>query len=195
MSARFKSLTWKQTTLVVFSALFFAVAIFIVEVALVGVSARQQLMVAQEELLDSIEQPAANAVWALDDNLATQTLEGVLKVEHVGEAVIELDDGSMFVSMNNPFTDNPLVRKLSEKLFGDLKQISRTLYRPSFFEGTEKQQIIGTLTIFYNTQELTDSLFSQLRFSFLATLARALLVTMALSIIFHRFLTDRKSVV
>ncbi|MCG9712006.1 EAL domain-containing protein [Shewanella insulae] len=189
MSARFKSLTWKQTTLVVFSALFFAVAIFIVEVALVGVSARQQLIVAQEELLDSIEQPAANAVWALDDNLATQTLEGVLKVEHVSEAVIELDDASMFVSMNNPSSDNPLVRKLSKKLFGDLKEISRTLYRPSFFEGTEQQQIIGTLTIVYNTQELTDSLFSQLRFSFLATLARALLVTMALSIIFHRFLT------
>lgn len=82
---------------------FFAIAIFIVEIALVGVSARQQLIAAQDELLDSIEQPAANAVWALDDNLATQTLEGVLKVEHVGEALIELDDGSMFVSINNPF--------------------------------------------------------------------------------------------
>ncbi|WP_394204790.1 EAL domain-containing protein [Shewanella waksmanii] len=190
MSASFKSLTWKQTSLVVFSALFFAIAIFIVEIALVGVSARQQLIEAQNELLDSVEQPTANAVWALDDNLAKQTLEGVLKVEHVGSSVIELDDGSMFVSISNPRSQNDLFKDLSSKLFGDLKEISRTLYRPFYFEGTDKQQIIGTLTIFYNTQELTDSLFSQLRFSFLATLARALLITLVLSIVFHRFLTQ-----
>ncbi|QLE86373.1 EAL domain-containing protein [Shewanella sp. Scap07] len=190
MSASFKSLTWKQTSLVVFSALFFAIAIFIVEIALVGVSARQQLIEAQNELLNSVEQPTANAVWALDDNLAKQTLEGVLKVEHVGSSVIELDDGSMFVSISNPQSSNDLFKDLSSKLFGDLKEISRTLYRPFYFEGTDKQQVIGTLTIFYNTQELTDSLFSQLRFSFLATLARALLITLVLSIVFHRFLTQ-----
>ncbi|WP_076412790.1 EAL domain-containing protein [Shewanella sp. UCD-KL12] len=189
MTARFKSLTWKQTSLVVFSALFFAVAIFIVEIALVGVSARDELKDSQKELLDSVEQPASNAVWALDDNLAKQTLEGVLKVEHVGSAVIELDDGSMFVSVASPITPQNIFAQLSKKLFGDLKEISRSLYRPLYFNETEKQQLIGTLTIFYDTQELTDSLFSQLRFSLGATLARALLITLLLSIVFHRFLT------
>lgn len=189
MTARFKSLTWKQTSLVVFSALFFAVAIFIVEIALVGVSARDELKDSQKELLDSVEQPASNAVWALDDNLAKQTLEGVLKVEHVGSAVIELDDGSMFVSVASPITPQNIFAQLSNKLFGDLKEISRSLYRPLYFNETEKQQLIGTLTIFYDTQELTDSLFSQLRFSLGATLARALLITLLLSIVFHRFLT------
>lgn len=173
-----------------FSLHFFRDSDFIVEIALVGVSARQQLIEAQNELLNSVEQPTANAVWALDDNLAKQTLEGVLKVEHVGSSVIELDDGSMFVSISNPQSSNDLFKDLSSKLFGDLKEISRTLYRPFYFEGTDKQQVIGTLTIFYNTQELTDSLFSQLRFSFLATLARALLITLVLSIVFHRFLTQ-----
>lgn len=74
MSENFKSLTWKQSILVVFSALFFAIAIFIIEIALVAISAREQLKASQEELLDSVEQPAANAAWALDDNLAEQTL-------------------------------------------------------------------------------------------------------------------------
>ncbi|MCG9697332.1 EAL domain-containing protein [Shewanella sp. Isolate11] len=189
MSARFKSLTWKQSTLVVFSALFFAIAIFLVEVALVCFSARQQLTASQNELLDSIEHPAANAVWALDDNLASQTLEGVLKVDHVGSAIIKLDDGSIFVSMSHPSNRNVLVQRLSEKLFGDLKQMSRTLYRPSFFNGENRQQIIGQIIVSYNTQELTHTLFTQLRFSFLATLARALLITLVLSILFHRFLT------
>ncbi len=189
MTAKFKSLTWKQTSLVVFSALFFAVAIFIVEIALVGVSARDELKDSQKELLDSVEQPASNAVWALDDNLAKQTLEGVLKVEHVGSAVIELDDGSMFVSVASPLSPLNIFDQLSKKLFGDLKEISRSLYRPLYFNETEKQQLIGTLTIFYDTQELTDSLFSQLRFSLGATLARALLITLLLSIVFHRFLT------
>ncbi|VEE63092.1 biofilm formation regulator HmsP [Shewanella putrefaciens] len=190
MTGRFKSLTWKQTNLVVFTALFFAIAIFIVEIALV-VSTKQQLTTTQQELLDSVEQPAANAVWALDDNLARQTLEGAIKVEHVGSAVIELDDGSMFVSVsNNKKNNSQTFISLSNKLFDDLKEISRPLYRPFYFEGTQKQQLIGTLTIFYDTQELTNTLFSQLRFSFFATLARALLLTLVLSVVFHRFLTQ-----
>ncbi|MDH0447630.1 MULTISPECIES: putative bifunctional diguanylate cyclase/phosphodiesterase [Shewanella] len=191
MTGRFKSLTWKQTNLVVFTALFFAIAIFIVEIALVVVSTKQQLTTTQQELLDSVEQPAANAVWALDDNLARQTLEGAIKVEHVGSAVIELDDGSMFVSVsNNKKNNSQTFISLSNKLFDDLKEISRPLYRPFYFEGTQKQQLIGTLTIFYDTQELTNTLFSQLRFSFFATLARALLLTLVLSVVFHRFLTQ-----
>ena len=191
MTARFKSLTWKQTNLVVFTALFFAVAIFFVEITLVVASAKQQLVDTQQELLNSVEQPAANAVWALDDNLAKQTLEGVLKVEHVGSAVIELDDGSMFVSVTNNrnvYSDNFLT--LSNKLFGSLKEISRPLYRPFYFEGTKKQQLIGSLTVFYDTQELTNTLFSQLQVGFFATLARALFLTLVLSVVFHRFLTQ-----
>lgn len=191
MTGRFKSLTWKQTNLVVFTALFFAIAIFIVEIALVVVSTKQQLTTTQQELLDSVEQPAANAVWALDDNLARQTLEGAIKVEHVGSAVIELDDGSMFVSVsNNRANNSQTFVSLSNQLFDDLKEISRPLYRPFYFEGTQKQQLIGTLTIFYDTQELTNTLFSQLRFSFFATLARALLLTLVLTVVFHRFLTQ-----
>ncbi|MCT7945847.1 putative bifunctional diguanylate cyclase/phosphodiesterase [Shewanella septentrionalis] len=191
MTGHFKSLTWKQTNLVVFTALFFAIAIFIVEIALVVVSTKQQLTTTQQELLDSVEQPAANAVWALDDNLARQTLEGAIKVEHVGSAVIELDDGSMFVSVsNNKKNNSQTFISLSNKLFDDLKEISRPLYRPFYFEGTQQQQLIGTLTVFYDTQELTNTLFSQLRFSFFATLARALLLTLVLSVVFHRFLTQ-----
>ncbi|MGI1943445.1 putative bifunctional diguanylate cyclase/phosphodiesterase [Shewanella glacialipiscicola] len=191
MTSRFKSLTWKQTNLVVFTALFFAIVIFIIEIALVVVSTKQQLTTTQQELLNSVEQPAANAVWALDDNLARQTLEGAIKVEHVSSAVIELDDGSMFVSVsNNKKNDSLTFSSISNKLFNNLKEISRPLYRPFYFEGTQKQQLIGTLTVFYDTQELTNSLFSQLQFSFFATLIRALLLTLVLSVVFHRFLTQ-----
>ncbi|CAM3307419.1 putative bifunctional diguanylate cyclase/phosphodiesterase [Shewanella violacea] len=192
MTASFKSLTWKQTCLVVFSALFFAIAIFIVEIALVGVTTRDELKASQQELLDSVEQPASNAVWALDDNLAKQTLEGVLKVAHVGSAVIELEDGSMFVSVASAVSSPNMFDQLSKNLFSGLREISRPLYRPQYrpfnFKDTDPQ-LIGTLTIFYNTQELTDSLFLQLRFSLIATLIRALLITLVLSIVFHRFLT------
>lgn len=190
MTDSFKSLTWKQTNLVVFTALFFAVAIFIVEIALVVISTKQQLTTTQQELLDSVEQPVANAVWALDDNLARQTLEGAIKVEHVSSAVIELDDGTMFVSVSHNKNNSQTFISLSNTLFDDLKEISRLLYRPFYFEGTQQQQLIGTLTIFYDTQELTNTLFSQLRFSFFATLARALLLTLVLSVVFHRFLTQ-----
>ena len=191
MTSRFKSLTWKQTNLVVFTALFFAIVIFIIEIALVVVSTKQQLTATQQELLNSVEQPAANAVWALDDNLARQTLEGAIKVEHVSSAVIELDDGSMFVSVsNNKKNDSLTFSSISNKLFNNLKEISRPLYRPFYFEGTQKQQLIGTLTVFYDTQALTNSLFSQLQFSFFATLIRALLLTLVLSVVFHRFLTQ-----
>ncbi|WP_220733556.1 putative bifunctional diguanylate cyclase/phosphodiesterase, partial [Shewanella morhuae] len=161
------------------------------EIALVVVSTKQQLTTTQQELLNSVEQPAANAVWALDDNLARQTLEGAIKVEHVSSAVIELDDGSMFVSVsNNKKNDSLTFTSIGNKLFNNLKEISRPLYRPFYFEGTQKQQLIGTLTVFYDTQELTNSLFSQLQFSFFATLIRALLLTLVLSVVFHRFLTQ-----
>ncbi|NKF49712.1 EAL domain-containing protein [Shewanella sp. WXL01] len=191
MNASFKSLTWKQTNLVVFTALFFAIAIFIVEIALVVISTKQQLTASQQELLDSVEQTTANAVWSLDDKLANQTLEGIIKVDHVGSAVIELDDGSLFVSAANEAAElSENYYMLSTKLFGGLKEISRPLYRPFYFEGSKQQQLIGTLTIFYDTQKLTNSLFDQLQLSFIATLARALLLTLVLTVVFHRFLTQ-----
>ncbi|WP_345869825.1 EAL domain-containing protein [Shewanella algae] len=190
-TARFKSLTWKQTNLVVFTALFFAVAIFIIEILIVVTTERQSLISSQQELLDSVEQPAANAVWALDDNLARQTLEGVMKVDHVGSAKITLDDNSLFVNLGSSRPEpSDTFGDISLKLFGDLKQISRPLQRPFYFEGVQKEQLIGTLTINYDTRELTQSLISQLQFSFAATLARALFLTLVLSIVFHRFLTQ-----
>ncbi|MBO2568505.1 EAL domain-containing protein [Shewanella algae] len=190
-TARFKSLTWKQTNLVVFTALFFAVAIFIIEILIVVTTERQSLISSQQELLDSVEQPAANAVWALDDNLARQTLEGVMKVDHVGSAKITLDDNSLFVNLGSSRPEpSDTFGDISLKLFGDLKQISRPLQRPFYFEGAQKEQLIGTLTINYDTRELTQSLISQLQFSFAATLARALFLTLVLSIVFHRFLTQ-----
>ncbi|HDS1207989.1 D-glycero-D-manno-heptose 7-phosphate kinase [Shewanella algae] len=190
-TARFKSLTWKQTNLVVFTALFFAVAIFIIEILIVVTTERHSLISSQQELLDSVEQPAANAVWALDDNLARQTLEGVMKVDHVGSAKITLDDNSLFVNLGSSRPEpSDTFGDISLKLFGDLKQISRPLQRPFYFEGAQKEQLIGTLTINYDTRELTQSLISQLQFSFAATLARALFLTLVLSIVFHRFLTQ-----
>ncbi|ARD23427.1 putative bifunctional diguanylate cyclase/phosphodiesterase [Shewanella japonica] len=191
MTPRFKSLTWKQTNLVVFTALFFAIAIFVVEIALVVVTTKQQLTASQEELLNSVEQTASNAVWALDDKQTEQTLEGIIKIDNISSAVITLDDGSLFVTASNQpkqFSEN--YDNLSHFLFKDLNEISRPLYRPFYFEGNKKQQLIGTLTIFYNTQEMTNNLFNQLQLGFIATLARALLLTLVLTIVFHRFLTQ-----
>jgi diguanylate cyclase (GGDEF)-like protein len=191
MTARFKSLTWKQTNLVVFTALFFAIAIFIVEIALVVITTKQQLTAEQQELLNSVEQITTNSVWSLDDKLASQTLEGIIKVDNVGSAVIELDDGSLFVSEANQYAAFPnSYISLSNRLFGDLKEISRPLYRPFYFEDNKQQQLIGTLTIFYDTQKLTAKLFNQLQLGLIATLARALLLTLVLTVVFHRFLTQ-----
>jgi diguanylate cyclase (GGDEF)-like protein len=191
MTARFKSLTWKQTNLVVCTALFFAIAIFIVEIALVVITTKQQLTAEQQELLNSVEQITTNSVWSLDDKLASQTLEGIIKVDNVGSAVIELDDGSLFVSEANQSAAFPnRYISLSKRLFGDLKEISRPLYRPFYFEDNKQQQLIGTLTIFYDTQKLTAKLFNQLQLGLIATLARALLLTLVLTVVFHRFLTQ-----
>ncbi|PKG55034.1 D-glycero-D-manno-heptose 7-phosphate kinase [Shewanella sp. Choline-02u-19] len=188
----FKSLTWKQTILVVSSTLFFAVAIFLVEISLAFVNARQQLIATQQELLDSVEQPAANAVWAMDETLAAQTIQGLLKVDNIDSATIELDDGSRFVAVNSTPSakTSTLFQGISDELFGDLNQISRSLYRPFFTSSRYKKEIIGKLTLNYDVQELTSSLFSTLRYSLWATLARAFLLTLVLSIVFHRFLTQ-----
>lgn len=113
----------------------------------------------------------------------------MIKVHHVVSAVIELDDGSVFVSVSSPHSHPNIFETLSHTLFDDLKDNSRYLLWPFSFEDTEQQQFIGTLTIFYDTQVLTDSLFSQLKFSLFATLTRTLLITLVLSMIFHRFLT------
>ncbi|MGS0826763.1 putative bifunctional diguanylate cyclase/phosphodiesterase [Shewanella sp. 0m-8] len=192
MEQRFKSLTWKQTILVVSATLFFAVAIFLIEISLLVINARHELTDTQRELLDSVEQPATNAVWALDDVLAVQTIQGILKVEHVSSAIMDLEDGSRFVLVSNgPGAANAEVySEISAALFGDFKQLSRSLYRPFYVDSNGNEELIGTLTVFYDTQELTSSLISTLRFSLWATLARAFLLTLVLSVLFHRFLTQ-----
>ncbi|WP_028769135.1 putative bifunctional diguanylate cyclase/phosphodiesterase [Shewanella fidelis] len=192
MKERFKSLTWKQTILVVSATLFFAVAIFIVEILLLVREARDELKVNQHELLDSVEQPATNAIWALDDILAAQTIQGLLKVEHVQSAILELDDSTPFVSVNNGAfpIQAQIFQNISTQLFGDLKLISRELYRPFYIDNSGNEEMIGTLIVSYDTLGLTNSLLSTLRFNLWATLARAFLLTLLLSIIFHRFLTQ-----
>lgn len=187
----FKSLTWKQTILVVSSTLFFAFAIFLVEISLVFVNERQQLISTQQELLNSVEQPATNAVWAMDETLAAQTIQGLLKVDNIGSATIELDDKSLFVVVknSNDVQISGLFTKISKELFGDLNQVSRLLYRP-ISTNNYQQELIGQLTVHYDVQKLTLSLFSTLRYSLWATLTRAFLLTLLLSIVFHRFLTQ-----
>ncbi|MBR9726474.1 EAL domain-containing protein [Shewanella intestini] len=191
MKSGFKSLTWKQTKLVVFTALFFAIAIFLIEIALVAINTKQQLTSSQQELLDSVEQTTTNAVWSLDDKLAKQTLQGIIKVDNIGSALITLDDGSLFVSASNrPVISTDSYQAFSQRLFGTLKQIERPLYRPFYFEGSQKQQLIGTLTVNYDTKRLTAHLIDQLQLGFIATLARAFLLTLVLTVVFHRFLTQ-----
>ncbi|MFQ6370110.1 putative bifunctional diguanylate cyclase/phosphodiesterase [Shewanella sp. YIC-542] len=188
---RFRSLTWKQTNLVVFTALFFAIAISIVEILLLVTSEREALQSSQTEVLDSIEQPVENAVWALDDHLARQTLEGLLKIDYVSSAVITLDDGSLFVSVGNatPLPDD-LFSAVSLKLFGEFQQVSRQLYEPAYLGHRQAPQMIGTLQINYSPRALTQTLSNRLQMSFIATLTRALLITLVLSLLFHRFLTQ-----
>ncbi|MEZ9197161.1 putative bifunctional diguanylate cyclase/phosphodiesterase [Shewanella sp. 10N.286.54.B9] len=188
----FKSLTWKQTILVVSSTLFFAFAIFLVEISLVFVEERQQLMSTQQELLNSVEQPTTNAVWAMDETLAAQTIQGLLKVDNIGSATITLDDNSLFVAVNNTshIETSGLFIKISNELFGDLEQVSRLLYRPNYTNNEPNKEIIGELTLHYDVQQLTRSLFSSLSYSLWGTLARAFLLTLVLSIVFHRFLTQ-----
>ena len=188
----FKSLTWKQTILVVSSTLFFAFAIFLVEISLVFVEERQQLMSTQQELLNSVEQPATNAVWAMDETLAAQTIQGLLKVDNIGSATIMLDDNSRFVAVRNSshIASSRLFIKISNELFGDLNQVSRLLYRPNYTNNEPNKEIIGELTLHYDVQQLTRSLFSSLSYSLWGTLARAFLLTLVLSIVFHRFLTQ-----
>ncbi|MCG9728816.1 EAL domain-containing protein [Shewanella sp. Isolate13] len=192
MKESFKSLTWKQTVLLVSSTLFFAVAIFLIEIFLLVTDTREELSLTQRELIDSFEQPAINAIWALDDLLAAQTIQGILKVKHVSSALLELEDGSRFVSVNNgaPAANPEFFIKISSELFGDLKEVSRSLYRPFYTDANGNKELIGTLTVFYDTQELTSALISSLRFSLWATLARAFLLTLVLSVVFHRFLTQ-----
>ncbi|MDO6619008.1 bifunctional diguanylate cyclase/phosphodiesterase [Shewanella sp. 6_MG-2023] len=191
MPPQFKSLTWKQTNLVVFTALFFAIAIFIVELALVVITTKQQIQASQQELVNSVEQTISNVVWALDDKQTQQNLEGIVKIDDIRSAIITLDDNSLYVEASHQAKRYPTYYdSLSYLLFDELKEISRPLYRPHYFEGDKKQQQIGTLSIHYDIQAMTNNLFNRLQLSFIATLARALLLTLVLTIVFHRFLTQ-----
>ena len=191
MKERFKSLTWKQTILVVSATLFFAITVFIIEISILVMQARQELSNTQHELLDSVEQPATNAVWALDNVLASQTIRGLLNVEYVDSAVLKFEDLSVFVSVNKPAHSDThaYFKAISALLFDDKKQISRELFRPFYLDSKGDKELIGTLTIDYDTQQLTNSLFLSLKFRLIATLIRAFLLTLLLSVVFHRFLT------
>ncbi|WP_299007926.1 EAL domain-containing protein [uncultured Shewanella sp.] len=189
MKRQFKSLTWKQTMLVITTALFFAIAIFLIEIIFVAVDARRSLIKEQSELLDSIEEPIANAVWVLDDDLAKQIINGILKVPHIQSSKIELEDGELFVSASNPTGERTFFIGLSDKLFGDLAELSQPISPPTYVQRTHKDVIIGTVYFTFDIQALTHDLFVQLQLSLWATLAGALLLTLVLSLVFHSFLT------
>ncbi|MCH1925065.1 EAL domain-containing protein [Shewanella sp. C32] len=187
---RFKSLTFKQTILVVFTALFFAIAIFMLEVFMVVKAGTAELKQDQQELLDSVEQPLENALWGINVELGTQTLEGVLKVDHVASAEVLQDDNVLFVKAGEARSNKgDFLEVIGNQLFAPYEQVTRPLMSPSGFDN-RSPELIGTLYINYDPRELAESLFDQLKLSFFATLARALFITLVLSYIFHRFLTQ-----
>ncbi|WP_407695830.1 bifunctional diguanylate cyclase/phosphodiesterase [Shewanella avicenniae] len=173
------------------TALFFAFAIFIVEVLMLVKVQTETLENAQQELLDSVEHPLESAVWAFDRALAEQTLEGILNVDYIASAKVLLDNSEKFVNLDNRVDETAdIYLAIGSRLFGPLKQVSRDLYNPPESSINKKPQHIGTLYIDYDTRDLAKALFSQLQMSFFATLARALFITLVLSFIFHRFLTQ-----
>jgi diguanylate cyclase (GGDEF)-like protein len=182
------SLTFRQARKVAAVTLAIGVVIYVFSVLRWVQLERQELRDFQRQVIHSAAAPASDAAWYLDGSLAARTLDGILALEQVRAAAVRLDDGSVLAADSGMVDDySPLTRAIAAVTFNDLREVSHELVRQ--WPGEAKPEKLGTLSVEFDTLAVASRALHVFGTRFWEILLQTLLVAIAISLTFHRFLT------
>ncbi|MGB0895251.1 MAG: EAL domain-containing protein [Parashewanella sp.] len=189
------SLTWKQTYLVLVTVLCFATTIFCIELISSLITEKQKIVQQKKQLINGFQDLASEHAQTSDIQWAEYIIERSLNQAWVSAAHIELSSNGQQISASKPNKQpNKIIDELSLLLLSNLPEDPELIYRYSGLS-VEKVSLsnqvapFARLSLSYNRQLITKQLIQHLKRIFTITMLSALVLTIALSYVFHHFLT------
>lgn len=139
------------------------------------------------QTLALIRDPATQAIFNLDEELAGQVLEGLFQLEALTSASIRHPNGESLATRSGELADTSY-RPLTDFFFGATRTYSISLNR---IMDTEREQFIdyGELTLVYDTFPGANNWLERSAVTLVVGIARALLAAFAVFLLIHWLLT------
>ena len=189
-----RSLATRQAACAVLAACLIGLLLTVLELGWATWRERGKAAALVEQMLDLVEGSAATAAWNADDGLAAQIGASALSIDAVSGIEIGLSPAdplwTRFRTDNGWSTHNPDTTKpetLGALVFGDLAIGERLLYRP--LPNGRSEPAIGILRIHLDMRRISADYIAFVLSALLGGTARNLLLGLALTLVFHRFLT------
>lgn len=139
------------------------------------------------QTLALIRDPATQAIFSVDEELAEQVLEGLFELDALISASISHPDGDQLASRSSQLADSSY-RPLTDFFFGTSRTYSTSLNRIVDARG-ETAIDYGELTLVYDTFPRANNWIERSAVTLAVGIARALLAAFAAFILIHWLLT------
>lgn len=189
-----RSLAMRQAACAVLAACLIGLLLTVLELGWATWRERGKAAALVEQMLDLVEGSAATAAWNADDGLAAQIGASALSIDAISGIEIGMSPTEPLWarfrtdagwSDNNPGISQP--DALGALVFGDLALGERLLYRP--LPNGRAEPAIGILRIHLDMRRISADYIAFVLSALLGGMARNLLLGLALTLVFHRFLT------
>lgn len=136
------------------------------------------------QTLALVREPATQAVYSIDEDLATQVIDGLFEQQSIRGAEIAHPDGIPLASNQRPLTESPY-RSLTDVIFGQQRTYKVELVRPRSGTGIQ----YGTLTIQVDTAPQATLWLERAFLILLSGVARAVILGLVLYVVYHLLVT------
>lgn len=191
-----KRLSYKQTKNVFIIALFLGIISSISQIYVDFVYEKFYFEKTVTHILETTENPATQAAYTLDQELANQVVRGIFAYEPIYKVVLRNDRGAILASYQRPLY-NSQWRWLAEISFGVVHHRRITLTRQEKYtsQAIEMTNAVGSLEIHLDTTTLVESFFQRAWILIFAGLARDFLLAFILLLFFHYTVTQPLSTI
>ncbi|MQP65153.1 EAL domain-containing protein [Niveispirillum sp. SYP-B3756] len=183
-----KSLAARQAARAVLAACLIGLSLSILEVAWATWRERGKAAELSSQMLDLLEGGAATAAWNVDEGLAEQIGLSALSIGAIdGLEILLTPEQPLWQRFRHKGAEQDGINPMGRLVFDDLRVSDRLLYRPQA-DGHSRPPI-GVLRIHFDMSRLSADYIAFVTSTLLSGLLRNLLLGLALTLVFHRFLT------
>lgn len=178
-------LAYKHAKLVVVTAFLLGVVVSSVQILIDYQNQNQRLRSTFMALKETSVNPAAEAVWNLDEELAKSIVEGLYTNVGLLHVSIEVENGNVLAEKTRPMVDQRY-RWITTILFGErtIETVSLTVSENSLM------RVLGYLRITYDPYEESVSFIKRSGVVFLSGIVKNLVLALLIFFIFYKRLTQ-----
>lgn len=190
-SGLMSSLSFRQAVRGMSMALILGLALTVVEMAWSVSRERDKAIRLAGEIMELLDGAATVAVWTFDKDLGNRVAQDSLTLKAVQRFTLYYENGDVLASSQRGTETESL---LGMTVFADLVVTERELFRPAEYQSVvpedDGRQPIGIMRVQLDPAVISADLSANLVTSLIGGIVRNLLLGLALTLVFHRFLTQ-----